>query len=556
MVQQSFAARAYRDDAVVLRTHKLGEADRIITLLTKHHGQVRAVAKGVRRTSSRFGARLEPFMVADLQLVSGRTLDIVTQAVAKGAYGGNIAADYGRYTVAAAMTETAEKLTDVDGEAGTAQYNLLVGALASLSRGDHAPELILDSYLLRALATGGWAPSFTDCARCGAPGPHTAFSAPLGGMVCADCRPAGFAGAGRGNGAPARCPAHRELDDGGRLGVRAPPGSGRPGGQLSAVAPGASPEIPQTCGANVEVALGRSLGRNLEKSQAKQGNGRHRTAPVVAPYPHPSGAVPPAIPAEFIPRHVAIVMDGNGRWANQRGLPRIEGHKAGEPALLDVMAGAIELGIEYVSVYAFSTENWRRSPEEVRFLMGFNKDVLRRQRNQLDDWGVRIRWSGRRPKLWGSVIRELEEAEDYTRGNSTCTLNMCVNYGGRAEIADAVSAIAEEVAQGRLKPGAITERTIQKFLDEPDLPDVDLFLRSSGEQRLSNFMLWQSAYAEFVFMDTLWPDVDRRTLWDAVEIYAQRDRRYGGAVDAAPAAAGRKASRLAAPTAAGLQSST
>jgi len=260
---------------------------------------------------------------------------------------------------------------------------------------------------------------------------------------------------------------------------------------------------------------------------------RQRTAPVTAPYPHPSGAVPPSIPEEFIPQHVAIVMDGNGRWANQRGLPRIEGHKAGEPALLDVVAGAIELGIKYVTVYAFSTENWRRSPEEVRFLMGFNKDVLRRQRNQLDEWGVRIRWSGRRPRLWGSVIRELEEAEEYTRGNSTCTLTMCVNYGGRAEIADAVSAIAEDVAAGRLKPGAITERTIQKYLDEPDLPDVDLFLRSSGEQRLSNFMLWQSAYAEFVFMDTLWPDVDRRTLWDAVGVYARRDRRYGGAVDAA-----------------------
>jgi undecaprenyl diphosphate synthase len=291
------------------------------------------------------------------------------------------------------------------------------------------------------------------------------------------------------------------------------------------------------------VALGRNLGRNLEKNSVKNSakNGgkkspaRRRNTPVVPPYPHPSGAVPPAIPAEFVPRHVAIVMDGNGRWANQRGLPRVEGHKAGEPALLDVMAGAIELGIEHVSVYAFSTENWRRSPEEVRFLMGFNKDVLRRQRNQLDEWGVRIRWSGRRPKLWGSVIRELEEAEEYTRGNSTCTLNMCVNYGGRAEIADAVTAIAEEVAAGRLKPGAITEKTIQKYLDEPELPDVDLFLRSSGEQRLSNFLLWQSAYAEFVFMDTLWPDVDRRTLWDAVEIYAQRDRRYGGAIDAAPA---------------------
>ncbi|WP_115790602.1 DNA repair protein RecO [Arthrobacter silvisoli] len=191
MANPSFAARSYRDDAVVLRTHKLGEADRIIILLTKHHGQVRAVAKGVRRTSSRFGARLEPFMVADLQLVSGRSLDVVTQAVAKGAYGTAIASDYTSYTAAAAMVETAEKLSDADADSGTAQYNLLVGALASLSRAAHPPELILDSYLLRALATGGWAPSFTDCARCGAPGPHAAFSAPLGGMVCGDCRPPG-----------------------------------------------------------------------------------------------------------------------------------------------------------------------------------------------------------------------------------------------------------------------------------------------------------------------------------------------------------------------------
>ena len=183
----------YRDQGVVLRTVKLGETDRIVTVLAQGSGKVRAVAKGVRKPGSRFGARLEPFMVADLQLVSGKSLDIVTQAVAKGAYGGNIAADYASYTVAAAMTETAEKLTDVDGEAGTAQYNLLVGALAALSRGDHTPELILDSYLLRALATGGWAPSFTHCARCGAAGPHNAFSAPLGGMVCGDCRPPGSA---------------------------------------------------------------------------------------------------------------------------------------------------------------------------------------------------------------------------------------------------------------------------------------------------------------------------------------------------------------------------
>ncbi|WP_026552231.1 isoprenyl transferase, partial [Arthrobacter sp. H20] len=224
------------------------------------------------------------------------------------------------------------------------------------------------------------------------------------------------------------------------------------------------------------------------------------------PWPHPSGEVAPAIPSQFVPKHVAIVMDGNGRWANQRGLPRTEGHRAGEAALLDVMAGAIEIGVKHVSVYAFSTENWKRSPDEVRFLMGFNRDVLRRQRDQLDAWGVRIRWSGRRPRLWGSVVKELVVAEQQTLRNTTCTLTMCVNYGGRAEIADAARAIAEQVESGKLRASAVSEKTIQKYLDEPDLPDVDLFLRTSGEQRLSNFMLWQSAYAEMVFMDVLWPD--------------------------------------------------
>jgi DNA repair protein RecO (recombination protein O) len=190
---RSFASRTYRDQGVILRTHKLGEADRIITLLTKQHGQIRAVAKGVRRTSSKFGAVLEPFMVADLQLVSGRSLDIVTQAQMVGPYGRDIAADYTKYTSAAAICETAEKLTDVDGESAGAQYGLVIGALSALSRSVHAPELILDSYLLRALATAGWAPSFDQCARCGAPGPHSAFNAPLGGAVCHDCRPPGSA---------------------------------------------------------------------------------------------------------------------------------------------------------------------------------------------------------------------------------------------------------------------------------------------------------------------------------------------------------------------------
>lgn len=271
--------------------------------------------------------------------------------------------------------------------------------------------------------------------------------------------------------------------------------------------------------------------------RGRQPAAQRRTAPVVAPPPHPSGARPPALPAELVPRHVAIVMDGNGRWANARGLPRVEGHKMGEASLLDVVAGAIEVGVTHVSAYAFSTENWKRSPEEVRFLMGFNRDVIRRRRDTMHEWGVRVRWAGRRPRLWRSVIKELEEAERLTAANTTCTLTMCVNYGGRAEIADAAKALAREVAAGRLDPEKVDERTLARYLDEPDLPDVDLFLRTSGEQRTSNFMLWQSAYAELMFVDTPWPDVDRRVLWRAVEDYARRDRRYGGALDR-PADAG------------------
>ena len=244
-----------------------------------------------------------------------------------------------------------------------------------------------------------------------------------------------------------------------------------------------------------------------------------------------TGLYPPALPASAVPEHVAIVMDGNGRWANARGLTRVEGHKAGEAALLDVVAGAIQLGVKHLSVYAFSTENWKRSPDEVRFLMGFNREVLHRRRDQLNEWGVRVRWAGRKPRLWASVINELQFAERLTASNSVLTLTMCVNYGGRTEIADAVRALAGEVAAGRLKPSGITEKAIQRQLYTPELPDVDLFVRSSGEQRTSNFMLWQSAYAEMVFLDTLWPDFSRTDLWHAAELYASRNRRFGGAVD-------------------------
>jgi len=249
----------------------------------------------------------------------------------------------------------------------------------------------------------------------------------------------------------------------------------------------------------------------------------------IRPTAHPTGAQPPKLKPEQIPAHVAIVMDGNGRWAKQRGLPRTAGHEAGEASLLDIVHGAIEIGVKEISAYAFSTENWRRSPEEVKFLMGFNRDVIRRRRDEMNDLGVRIRWVGKEQRLWKSVIRELQEAEELTAKNKVLTLNMCVNYGGRAEIIDATTAIAEEISRKKLKPEQITEKLFEKYLYNPQMRDVDLFLRSSGEQRTSNFLPWQSVYAEMVFMDVLWPDVDRRTLWQAIEIYADRERRFGKA---------------------------
>jgi undecaprenyl diphosphate synthase len=245
--------------------------------------------------------------------------------------------------------------------------------------------------------------------------------------------------------------------------------------------------------------------------------------------PDLSGVPPPDVPRERVPRHVAVIMDGNGRWAKARGLPRTAGHERGEFALFDLVQGAIAAGVSCVSAYAFSTENWRRSPDEVRFLMGFNRDVIRRRRDDMHAMGVRVRWAGRRPRLWRSVIKELEIAEELTRDNTVLTLTMCVNYGGRLELADAARALAQQVADGSLKPEKVDEKAFARALYVPELPDVDMVLRTSGEQRFSNFMLWQSAYAEMVFMNVLWPDVDRRTLYEAIEIYAGRDRRYGTA---------------------------
>jgi len=254
-----------------------------------------------------------------------------------------------------------------------------------------------------------------------------------------------------------------------------------------------------------------------------------RRRDVRPPNPHPSGARPPAIPKALVPGHVAITMDGNGRWAKARGLPRTKGHEMGEAALFDVVEGAIEIGVKAISAYAFSTENWTRSPEEVRFLMGFNRDVIRRRRDEMHELGVRVTWSGRAPRLWKSVIKELQVAEELTRGNDVLTLNMCVNYGGRSELADTARAIARDVSAGRLDPEKVDEKAFARHLYVPDLADADMLWRTSGENRLSNFMLWQAAYAELVFTDVLWPDVDRLALWKAIEIYAARDRRFGKA---------------------------
>jgi len=230
-----------------------------------------------------------------------------------------------------------------------------------------------------------------------------------------------------------------------------------------------------------------------------------------------------------IPQHVAVVMDGNGRWAKQRGLARTAGHEAGEAALLDMVHGAIEIGVKELSAFAFSTENWRRSPEEVKFLMEFNRQVLRKRRDEMNELGVKIRWVGREKRLMASVLKELKEAEELTKNNKVLTVNMCINYGGRAEMLDAAVAIAKDAMKKRVKPDSLTEKSINKYLYAPQMRDVDLFFRSSGEQRTSNFLMWQSAYAEMVFLDVLWPDADRRTLWKAIEIYAERERRFGKA---------------------------
>jgi undecaprenyl diphosphate synthase len=233
-----------------------------------------------------------------------------------------------------------------------------------------------------------------------------------------------------------------------------------------------------------------------------------------------------------IPSHVAIVMDGNGRWAEQRGLPRTDGHGAGEEALWDTVQGAVAVGVRWLTVFAFSTENWRRPPSEVRYLMNFNRSLLRRRRDELHRMNVRIRFIGRRNwRVPRSVLKEIRIAEELTAANTGTTLSIAFNYGGRAEIVDAVKDLAREVRSGTLRPDRITEDMIAERLYSADMPPPDLLIRTSGEQRISNFLLWEVAYSELWFTPVFWPDFDRELLYEAIRDFQKRSRRFGGVTD-------------------------
>src|SRR4029079_8116128 len=221
-------------------------------------------------------------------------------------------------------------------------------------------------------------------------------------------------------------------------------------------------------------------------------------------------------------------MDGNGRWAQRRGLKRTDGHTAGEEALFDTVEGALDIGLQWMTVYAFSTENWRRPIDEVRFLMRFNESLLLRRRADLNERGVRVRFIGRRGgRVPRRVIKHIDDTEALTARNRRMTLTFAFNYGGRAELVDAVRDIAQDAADGKRTPDKVDERLIHRHLYTPDMPDPDLLIRTSGEHRISNYLLWQLAYSELHFTDVLWPDFRREHLFNAIEAFRRRDRRFG-----------------------------
>lgn len=257
------------------------------------------------------------------------------------------------------------------------------------------------------------------------------------------------------------------------------------------------------------------------------------TSAFLRPPPHPSGERAPDIPSDDLPTHVAVIMDGNGRWAQQRGLPRYEGHRAGAGAVREVVHGALDIGLRHLTLYTFSTENWHRDPEEVDAIL----DLLRREldENPFRDLDVRMRWHGRAGRLPPDLVDVLHLRERTTRARTGLTLTMCIDYGGRDELTRTAAALAGRARAGHLEPGLIAEDDFARHLPHPDMPDVDLLWRTGGEQRVSNFLPWHTAYAELHFTPGLWPDADRRDLWQAVTAYTHRQRRHGSTPDTAPA---------------------
>lgn len=238
----------------------------------------------------------------------------------------------------------------------------------------------------------------------------------------------------------------------------------------------------------------------------------------------------PELAPEFVPggpRHVAIIMDGNGRWATQRGRPRLFGHHAGAKRVREIVEAAPDFGVQYLTIFAFSTENWKRTQVEVAGLMSLFRRYITKETRALKQFGVRVRFIGDRVRLDDKLIKLMNELEDETAHNTLVNLTIAINYGGRDEVARATKRLAQDVADGRLDPSDVDEETLPKYLDTYVLPDPDLVIRTSGEARISNFLLWQSAYAEYEFIDTLWPDFTRAEFGDLCASYGGRDRRFG-----------------------------
>jgi undecaprenyl diphosphate synthase len=484
----------YKEQGIVLRTHRLGEADKIVTVMTQGSGKVRAVAKGVRKTSSRFGARLEPFTHVSLLVYRGRgALDTVTQAEIIAAHR-PLRDDLLLFAAGEAMCEAVDKVAE-EHERNVRLFLLLLSGLRALAARPADPSSVAESFLL-ALGVP--------------PEPH---------RVCrvrrARARPLLQRAGGCG------VPNVRRARRGARLrcGAPAPGGSGGGGHARSRRLRSRRAHPRRGAGAPFRIRRVPPRASHEEPADARQ------EPCSVSTYLHD-------IDRDRLPRHVGIVMDGNGRWAKHRGLPRTEGHAAGERAMWDTVVGAHEVGLRWLTMFAFSTENWNRPKSEVRYLMGFNRGLLRRRRAELHEMGVRVRFLGRRDwRVPRSVLREMQISEEMTRGNPGMTLTIAFNYGGRIEIVDAVKRILADHDAGRLRGEKLSPESIAARLYHPDMPDPDLIIRTSGEQRISNFLLWQAAYSELWFTPVLWPDFNREHLYEAIRDYQKRSRRFGQVID-------------------------